>query len=425
MNSPEISNSQLPEQQDALQAPSPEEAMAKNQHIGQFLLELLNNNEGSSNETLDEALEKASPEDALAFLQELNSKLRNKDDDLAADHPTERECIKGPSYNGEYDFIAPDAYNQKKLLTEYLNAIKSIPDRDKKALLAYYAINNLRLFPDGNGRTARAVYILIREGSLSNAAEFTTHDTSENENLHTAKDISRNRKTLIKYDSEDYEDEKTITDRFLSKYHIESIESINKTANRFLQERMINGGPTVDGLDQYFSAKNITVTSTAQENSLVKPTITWEKRNGLGSEYYRRLQYALSDGTGSSKYSSSLSGLTIAVVLSQIHKTRKTKGIHSRFIGYSSNSNEIKIPANYLDRYEEDDIEDATKTKVENIFSDWKTSDYRAAAEVYRRLKLAQNRQIIDFFIKDTPLYNESTVVDFAMKKAGYGGIED
>lgn len=67
---------------------------------------------------------------------------------------------------GEADYVAPNNMIRNEIAKNYLDGINAEKDKNKKAELAYYAIINMHLFSDGNGRTARAIYLMMKNGKV-------------------------------------------------------------------------------------------------------------------------------------------------------------------------------------------------------------------------------------------------------------------
>ena len=79
------------------------------------------------------------------------------------------------------DHLAPSKQVQGVVLSETADALKSIDDNKYRAALSYYIINGLHLFPDGNGRTSRAVYEIFENSDfdLASAESLAHHSQHE------------------------------------------------------------------------------------------------------------------------------------------------------------------------------------------------------------------------------------------------------
>ncbi len=102
----------------------------------------------SEKDQFDESIKELDASSAYRFLTHINAVLRG----IGKDESGRRNNVRV----GEH--VAPDKGVQGQVLTEAVNAIKSIEDDKYRAALSYYVINGLHLFPDGNGRVSRAVY---------------------------------------------------------------------------------------------------------------------------------------------------------------------------------------------------------------------------------------------------------------------------
>lgn len=360
----------------------------------QRFIELMNNrmsdeNKQEAGEDINNALNKMSPEAALNFLQHINSQLRN-------DKITRKSEIYGDQYHrmvvgtrsiigGEKELVAPEPDLQKQLFGEYLDAIKKIDDKDKRALLAYYAINNLHLFSDGNGRTSRAVFALIKNGSLSGLDDIVSH----------------NNEIKIKFNDSDDGDDGFGRKKFISESGIRPVEQINIAANMFLQEQMARDGM----LDDNFKDKHIYIYSVREKDGLAFVMMSKKNREGLSREESICLNYAMSDGIGGGNYST-LSGLTMATILQQ-------KGLSEVFTKRNSRQNNL-LPIRV--NFDEEDSSDQIN-EIKNVFTEWTPIDYKRTIEVYRDLKKQQNEMVMRFFTDDIKFDGGKSVVDWAMGK--------
>jgi hypothetical protein len=91
--------------------------------------------------------------------------------DLIRQQPTNVKTIDGKEVTvsiqngfGEIvgiDYLPPQDGDKVNLLKNVINAIKTIDSPKEQGLLAYYAIQNIHPFGDGNGRTGRLIYTLF------------------------------------------------------------------------------------------------------------------------------------------------------------------------------------------------------------------------------------------------------------------------
>lgn len=72
--------------------------------------------------------------------------------------------------------ISPIHDTQMEVLDNTIDAVTGMDDK-YSAALAYYQLNSLHLFPDANGRTSRAVYIMLRrpDFNLEKSEGYITH----------------------------------------------------------------------------------------------------------------------------------------------------------------------------------------------------------------------------------------------------------
>ena len=369
--------------------PSFEEHMKrpKNMKVQRFVdmaISMTDNKE----KTISDALDEMTPETALNFLQHVNSQLRNdkiaRKSEVYGDK-THRMVVDANIMGGGKELVAPEPELQKELFNEYFDAIKKIEDKDKKALLAYYAINNLHLFSDGNGRTSRTIYSLIKNGNLSDVNDLIMH----NDEVKYRPDNRR--------DGDDGSGRKN----FISKNNIKPVEQINAVASVFLQEQMEEDG-TLDG---YFSGKHIYVYSVREKDGLAHVVMSKKNRQGLNDEDTKCLDYAMSDGIGGGNYST-LSGLTMAIMLQEKELSKKI--VDTSLL----DNNRLPIRVNF----DQDDNQERIEG-VKNIFANWTVDDYIKTIEVYRRIKRDHNRTIIRFFTEDLKWDSGESIVEWAMGK--------
>lgn len=76
------------------------------------------------------------------------------------------------------DHMAPDLNTQGIILKDTVEALKNIDNNHYRAALAYYTVNNLHLFADGNGRTSRAVYEMFDNPEFNLGSDEFMHKTS-------------------------------------------------------------------------------------------------------------------------------------------------------------------------------------------------------------------------------------------------------
>lgn len=140
----------------------------------QRLLELAGVSEIRKNEELfDEKIQEMTVNGAYKYLTTLNGILRGVD----------KKRERGRRDNITVgDHVAPSADVQKVIMDDTVKALKNIKDNHYRATLAYYTVNYLHLFPDGNGRTSRAVYEIFDNDSFDlNSDDFIHRTDSQDE----------------------------------------------------------------------------------------------------------------------------------------------------------------------------------------------------------------------------------------------------
>lgn len=321
---------------------------------------------------VDFVLEQMTSEGAMKFLQYVNSQLRQgggKKSEIYGD-TTHRMVVDGRVIGGGKEMVAPEPDLQNELFTEYLDAIKKTKGKEKKAALAYYAINNLHLFNDGNGRTSRAIYSLIKNGDLSDADNaIIEHETDQTAQILAHIDG-------VEVDSNDGRG------TFLDREGIKSAEVVNRLANSFLKHELCDEGT----LDERLRDKIIYVYSEREKDGLVSMAMSQKNRAGLSNEESTRLNYAMSDDGGGT----TLSGLTLASMLCK-------KGQAERILAKNLYDDKRLVLRVNFD--EDSDAERVTDTK--ETFAEWQPEDYKDTIATYRDLKKRQNEAIMRFFVDD------------------------
>lgn len=140
-----------------------------NSERAQRLMQLLGIEKLRKDESsFDKKLQEMTMVGAYKYLTALNGTLRG------IDKKTER----GRRDNVQVgDHVAPSKDVQGIILQDTVEALKGIKDNHYRATLAYYTVNNLHLFPDGNGRTSRAVYEIFDNNNPDLDNENFVHKT--------------------------------------------------------------------------------------------------------------------------------------------------------------------------------------------------------------------------------------------------------
>ena len=118
-------------------------------------------------EAFDARLQNLTMGGAYKYLRMLNGMLRG----VGAKDRGVRNNVRV----GEH--MAPARDVQGAILSDTVEALKDIKDNHHRATLAYFTVNNLHLFADGNGRTSRAVYELFDNPNFDLGSDDFTHKT--------------------------------------------------------------------------------------------------------------------------------------------------------------------------------------------------------------------------------------------------------
>lgn len=103
-------------------------------------------------------------DDAQAYLSRINGILREKP---LHDRSEDGERVEvGFGIMGDTAYLPPPAERKAELMQYAFEGAKKVSDRHDRANLAYYAIQAIHPYLDGNGRTGRLVHELLDEGDL-------------------------------------------------------------------------------------------------------------------------------------------------------------------------------------------------------------------------------------------------------------------
>ena len=86
--------------------------------------------------------------------------------------------------------VSPDAETQRRVLDYEIDALSRIDSPRYRAASAYYTINSLHLFGDGNGRTARTVFTLLDDRGPDIVANQHFFSHEDNKNPHNTRGSS-------------------------------------------------------------------------------------------------------------------------------------------------------------------------------------------------------------------------------------------
>ena len=119
-------------------------------------------------------IETTDKQDMHRYLSHINQKLREVSS-------KERGFHDGRMVVAE--LISPNRETQTRVLDYEIDALAQMDNPRYRATSAYYIINDLHMFPDGNGRTARAVFELLDspEANISEQQQFFSHENNRDQ----------------------------------------------------------------------------------------------------------------------------------------------------------------------------------------------------------------------------------------------------
>jgi hypothetical protein len=127
-----------------------------------------------SDNRFENFMQNLSYEDFKSYLIKLNGIVREK--------AIKDQLIDGNdvsiSLDGGIAYLPPEPEKKEEYLNKTFKAIKNITNNKDRATLAYYSLDALHLFADGNGRTSRLIYELLLGNDLSdeNIKTLTHHE---------------------------------------------------------------------------------------------------------------------------------------------------------------------------------------------------------------------------------------------------------
>lgn len=116
-----------------------------------------------SDEKFEDWLQEISYKDFSNYLMQLNGILRGVPikERLVDGKNVEVSLIMGFTNESISSYLPPVEKEKENFMREIFAALKDISDNEDRALLAYYALQAIHLFSDGNGRVGRLLYELI------------------------------------------------------------------------------------------------------------------------------------------------------------------------------------------------------------------------------------------------------------------------
>lgn len=119
-------------------------------------------------------IETTDKQDMYRYLSHINQMLREVS-------PKERGFHDGRMVVA--GLISPNRETQTKVLDYGIDALAQMSNPRYRAASAYYMINDLHVFPDGNGRTSRAVFELLDspEANISEQQQFFSHEDNRDQ----------------------------------------------------------------------------------------------------------------------------------------------------------------------------------------------------------------------------------------------------
>ncbi|MBR5389166.1 Fic family protein [Candidatus Saccharibacteria bacterium] len=268
------------------------------------------------------------------------------------------------------EHVAPAEDVQMEVLEDATEALGEIQDTKHRAAMSYFVINGLHLFPDGNGRTSRAVYEVLEnpEFDLGNKESLKHHDTG------------------VAYGHEKFEREKEIS----------SAEIALGIALRSVTQDMLYSGDVSEKFGEHQT--NLQILYGAE----LKIHLTDEAKEELSDEEKKAVDRAFMDGD--------IALLALAKMLTE--KGTYDEIAEASTLEYTGGEKIVGIEVT-----EEDFDRPGQKNELaQKTFSGWRAEDYRQLLETIKDIQRLQYKKLISFFTspdKYTCLGGKCTVADW------------
>ena len=310
----------------------------------QRLMELSKITELRQNEeAFDNRIQELNRDGAYKYLMTLNGILRGVD--------RSERGVRSNIQVGEH--MAPSRKVQGIILNDITESLKGIKDNHYRATLAYYTVNNLHLFADGNGRTSRAVYEIFDNPNFNLSGENFVHKTN-----------------LV--------DESSGHWKFERAHGIQSTMTAYQLARGILAEKWARD----DKIDPRINEMNSRIEILFGETPDVY--LTDDAENNLTPQEKKAINLAFHDGD---------------VALLSLCRILKIKGTSDEVI-----SDSIKTYPNDANKYMAIEVEKkdmdtgAPNEKSHQTFSGWTADDYRTFLEGFQIVQRDSQRTLNDIF---------------------------
>lgn len=310
----------------------------------QRLMELSKITELRQNEeAFDNRIQELNRDGAYKYLMTLNGILRGVD--------RSERGVRSNIQVGEH--MAPSRKVQGIILNDITESLKGIKDNHYRATLAYYTVNNLHLFADGNGRTSRAVYEIFDNPNFNLSGENFVHKTN------SANEVGGHEK-------------------FERAHGIQSTMTAYQLARGILAEKWARN----DKIDPRINEMNSRIEIIFGETPDVYLTDDAEKN--LTPQEKKAINLAFHDGD---------------VALLSLCRVLKIKGTSDEVI-----SDSIKTNPNNASKYMAIEVEkkdmdtSAPNEKSHQTFGGWTAEDYRIFLEGFQIVQRDSQRTLNDIF---------------------------
>lgn len=292
----------------------------------------------------DEDLNNLDPKDALRMLVFINGIITGKG-------KKERRTWSFSSVWGGAEVsghLSPARETQDIAIEETFDAIKNdITDNHKRAALAYYMINHLHLFGDGNGRTARTMYEVFDKRDFRIVGSDFMHQTDDEEEVGDRKNFTE--RTGLRDNAE----VSSITLGFIK-------DDLVKESR--LPEKMLENDYSLNLPSSNRPMPDVYLTEDAERNLQIH-------EKGI-------VRHAF--------FEKALATTALGIMLQKKHTFR-----------WAAEDGAVLDPYSNSVLFE---IEKKDRRKAKEVFNGWDADDYRDFCGTVKELQLRQIRKLIDIF---------------------------
>lgn len=237
-----------------------------------------------TDEKFNEWIQNLSYDDFLSHLTRLNGVIRETSINKRLIDGQNVELTLG---GGGIAYLPPEQAKKDELMREGFNALKDLSNNEERAKLAYYLIQAIHPYSDGNGRLGRLLYEMINNDELNKDTLSKLLDHNKKDSSGTGEGRNAFYKKLLTPREAYYLINREVVKEFLSKDFLEKYGGINielntppgyglltnKVKDKLSNEEVILGEKILDEEDvPTFSFRDISLAKLIIEDEFLKKT---------------------------------------------------------------------------------------------------------------------------------------------------------